>query len=207
MQLSDNETRLVLDLTKKKVKPQVILMILKKLNPDNMSNVRTLYNMRQKFQNAGEKISVEEMTSLSPTECPMYAFNGNKSKGDGDDIDPFALRNLLQELDLSKYGYDMTVTNLVKDLYVASLVKDVSVASCVKEVLMCHDGNGQYINIPDADASTSGGPFKPYRDVVFDKSQGQISMKHLISKFYSHIQCTCVHLYFKPRLQNSLFGK
>ncbi|XP_071736753.1 uncharacterized protein [Rutidosis leptorrhynchoides] len=189
--LSDNETRLVLDLTKKNVKPQVILMILKKLNPNNMSTPRLLYNMRQKFRNAGEQISGEEMTSPSPTECPVYAFNGNKSKGDGDDIDPFALRNLLQDIDLSKYGYDMTVTNLVKDLYVANLVKDVSVASCVKEVLMCHDGIGQYINIPnipDVDASTSAGPFKPYRDIVLDKSQGEFSLKQFLDSDYAHEQ-------------------
>ncbi|XP_071740326.1 uncharacterized protein [Rutidosis leptorrhynchoides] len=177
MRLSDNETRLVLDLTKKNVKPHVILMILKKLNPNNMSTLQTVYNMRQKLRNAGEKISGEDMASLSPTECPKYVFNAN---GASDDTDPFALRNLLQDLDLSKYGYDILVT--------PNLVKDVSVASRVKDMLMCHDGNGQDKIITYADASTSAGPFRSYRVVVLDKSQRQISMKHFLDSDYAHEQ-------------------
>ncbi|XP_023753777.1 uncharacterized protein LOC111902140 [Lactuca sativa] len=47
--LSDEETRLVEELTKKNVKPMDILLALKEQNKNNVSSLQTVYNARQKF--------------------------------------------------------------------------------------------------------------------------------------------------------------
>lgn len=50
MRLSADETCLVLDLSRKNVKPQYILSILKEKFPNNLSNMRTIYNILHKFR-------------------------------------------------------------------------------------------------------------------------------------------------------------
>ncbi|KAJ9565565.1 hypothetical protein OSB04_001531 [Centaurea solstitialis] len=49
MRLTENEVRLVEDLSRKNVKPRDILSTLKEQNPDNVSTLRTIYNARQKI--------------------------------------------------------------------------------------------------------------------------------------------------------------
>lgn len=49
MRLSDNETRLVVDLLSKGVKPQATLLRLKEQNPNNVSTIKTIYNACQKY--------------------------------------------------------------------------------------------------------------------------------------------------------------
>ena len=51
--LSDDEKRLVVDLSRKDVKPLDILLTLKEKNPNNVSTLRTIYNARQKFRKTG----------------------------------------------------------------------------------------------------------------------------------------------------------
>ncbi|KAL4569482.1 hypothetical protein LXL04_025120 [Taraxacum kok-saghyz] len=50
MRLSDNETRLVADLTRLNVKPHDILTTLKEQNPENVSTLKTIYNARDKIK-------------------------------------------------------------------------------------------------------------------------------------------------------------
>ena len=51
--LSDNEKRLVVELSRKDVKPQEILLTLKEKNPNNVSTLRTIYNALQKIRKTG----------------------------------------------------------------------------------------------------------------------------------------------------------
>ncbi|KAJ9536229.1 hypothetical protein OSB04_un000595 [Centaurea solstitialis] len=49
MRLTENEVRLVEDLSRKNVQPRDILSTLKEQNPDNASTLRTIYNARRRF--------------------------------------------------------------------------------------------------------------------------------------------------------------
>ncbi|KAJ9538874.1 hypothetical protein OSB04_031607 [Centaurea solstitialis] len=49
MRLTENEVRLVEDLSRKNVKPRDILSTLKEQIPDNVSTLKTIYNARRKF--------------------------------------------------------------------------------------------------------------------------------------------------------------
>ena len=50
MRLFDNETRLVVDLLRKGVKPHATLLRLKEQNPNNVSTIKTIYNACQKYR-------------------------------------------------------------------------------------------------------------------------------------------------------------
>nr|XP_043630185.1 uncharacterized protein LOC122601496 [Erigeron canadensis] len=82
MRLSKDEARLVLDLSKKNMKPQAILAILKKQNANNMSTMSTIYNALTKFRKSGllEKSKGQPTTGEEIASMSSHTVDGNKSK-------------------------------------------------------------------------------------------------------------------------------
>nr|GEX54774.1 probable leucine-rich repeat receptor-like protein kinase At5g49770 [Tanacetum cinerariifolium] len=148
--LSDNEIRLVVDLARKDVKPQEILLTLKQKNPNNVSTLRTIYNTLQKFRKSGHAETITGQmangeASVSPS--PPYTahtFDANKMKQTVDHTNPFAVRNLVQGFDSAKHGSIKgqilmpcfkTFPSLQTDL-MENHVKEVSDANLVRDMFM-----------------------------------------------------------------------
>ncbi|KAJ9543670.1 hypothetical protein OSB04_023377 [Centaurea solstitialis] len=81
MRLTENEVRLVEDLSRKNVKPRDILSTLKEQNPDNVSTLRTIYNARQKFWATEHKgrTQMQVVMSFLQEEGYMHEVRANKS--------------------------------------------------------------------------------------------------------------------------------
>ncbi|KAI3747658.1 hypothetical protein L6452_10224 [Arctium lappa] len=81
MRLTENEVRLVEDLSRKNVKPRDILSTLKEQNPNNVSTLRTIYNARRKFwatEHEG-RTQMQVVMSFLQEEGYMHEARTNKS--------------------------------------------------------------------------------------------------------------------------------
>ncbi|XP_076930725.1 uncharacterized protein LOC143595642 [Bidens hawaiensis] len=110
MRLSANETRLVFDLSRKNVKPQDILSTLKEQSKNNVSSIKTIYNARQKFRKTQhaetfmrQVVNSDERASSNLVDT-VYTIDANELKETIGQTDPFAIRNLVQELVSCKCG-------------------------------------------------------------------------------------------------------
>nr|XP_043630663.1 protein CHROMATIN REMODELING 35-like [Erigeron canadensis] len=163
----------------------------------------------------GQKVNGEESVSPSPLYA-AYTLDANKTNKTVDHTNPFNIRNLIQEIDSSKYG---SVTKDIEDLLLlrkqmlmpclrrfpslradimeTNHVKDVSNANPMRDVVMFDAGNGHDMKAPDNvvnidsdddDEPKFGRPFQPYRDIVLNKSEGQFSMKQFLEGDYAPSQ-------------------
>ncbi|KAJ9557231.1 hypothetical protein OSB04_011845 [Centaurea solstitialis] len=81
MRLTENQVRMVEDLSRKNVKPCDILSTLKEQNLDNVSTLRTIYNARRKFwatEHKG-KTQMQVVMSYLQEEGYMHEVRANKS--------------------------------------------------------------------------------------------------------------------------------
>ncbi|KAJ9552999.1 hypothetical protein OSB04_017044 [Centaurea solstitialis] len=81
MRLTENELRLVEDLSRKNVKPRDILSTLKEQNPDNVSTLRTIYNARRRFWATEHKgrTQMQVVMSFFQEEGYMHEARTNQS--------------------------------------------------------------------------------------------------------------------------------
>ncbi|KAL4579610.1 hypothetical protein LXL04_015764 [Taraxacum kok-saghyz] len=95
MRLSDNETRLVADLTRLNVKPHDIVTTLKEQNPENVSTLKTIYNARDKIK-MNEKAADGNCGFRAIAAClGLHEDNWSRIRAD-----------LLEELDMHQTEYD-----------------------------------------------------------------------------------------------------
>nr|XP_043627293.1 uncharacterized protein LOC122598879 [Erigeron canadensis] len=96
MRLSEDEARLVGDLSNKNVKPQEILSVLKEQNTDNLSTLKTIYNARQKFrrtEHAEKSMGLPEKSASSSQVYTENASDTNKPESTIDHTDPSRILN------------------------------------------------------------------------------------------------------------------
>ncbi|KAK1431140.1 hypothetical protein QVD17_14405 [Tagetes erecta] len=157
--LSADETRLVIDLSRKNVTPQAILATLKEQNKNNVSELKTIYNVRQKFRRTQyaetfmrQVVNSDERESPSQVDS-MHTFDANKLIRTIDHTYSFATRNWVPDLDSARYG---TFTKDLEDLLFprkqkTTHVKDISIANPMRDtVVMKHflDGDNGHTQSP-----------------------------------------------------------